>query len=323
MAPAPRLVPLAESERPVHQGPPALSPEDMLIFAAIAREGGIRRGALALRIPRSTVSRHLDELERSLGGRLVVRSTRRFGLTELGRALLDKCDQLQELLRETRAVGEQATSGPWGTLKVAAAPAVGEEVLPDVIDAYLTRYPGVRLTVELSVAYVDLGKGGFDLAIRTGPLAERGELTAVRVASGITGQYASAAYLERRGVPETPDDLAQHDCILMGDPTRPAVWAFRVQGAEVHVPVAGRLRVNNFRIARAAAASGLGIARLPSPYATPLVENGELVPVLERFAPRTELFAVHTAGRSAPPKIRAFIELLRAKLAGDHLRKST
>ena len=101
---------------------------------------------------------------------------------------------------------------------------------------------------------------------------------------------------------------------LRGSRPGTMVWSFRVQGSELHVPVNGSLRLNSLRLARSAAALGAGLARLPSVFAQALVDEKELVPVLEKFWPRTELFAVHAAGRPAPPKIRAFIELLKEKL---------
>jgi len=127
-----------------------LSPDDMLMFAAVAREGGVRRGALALRMPRSTISRRLTELERAVGGAVVTRSTRRFRVTELGAALLAKCAELEALLESTREVTDRAAREPSGTLSIATSPAIGEELLPPVIEEYARRFPRVRLVVEAS-----------------------------------------------------------------------------------------------------------------------------------------------------------------------------
>src|SRR4051794_38163320 len=119
MSAPPRPFPLeTQKRRPAADAPASLSPEDMLVFSVVAQEGGIRRGALALRTPRSTVSRRIAELERALGGRVLHRSTRRFALTELGALLLAKCHELEELLRGTRAVTEAARGEPSGTLAV-------------------------------------------------------------------------------------------------------------------------------------------------------------------------------------------------------------
>jgi DNA-binding transcriptional LysR family regulator len=287
-----------------------LSPDDMLAFAALAREGGIRRGARLLQIPRSTVSRQLAALESALGGRLVSRSTRRFALTEMGRALLDKCVQLEDLLRATQDVTGHAAREPTGVLRIAASPIVGEEFLPDVLAEYAQKFPGVRTEVQLAVEFVDLRRDEIDVAIRTGPLAEKTDLFATRLGTSLKGQYASAEYLERRGIPTVPEDLAKHACIVVGG-GRQSAWSFGARSSEVHVAVSGPLRVDSYRLARSAAARGLGVVRIPSVFARPLVATGELVPVLERFWQKTELFAVQTAGRPAPPKIRTFIELLR------------
>jgi DNA-binding transcriptional LysR family regulator len=266
-------------------------------------------------MPRSTVSRRLVELEHALGGAVVTRSTRRFALTELGVALLSKCTQLEELLDSTRAVTDRAAKEPSGTLSIATSPAIGEEVLPPVIEEFVRRFPRVRLVIDVSAAVVELGRGGADLAVRPGPLPEKSDLYAVRLASSFKGHYASPGYLKRNGTPQTPDELAAHDCILMGDGARPAVWSFRSNSGEAHVTVTGPLRINNQRVAMHLCAAGIGIARLPSTFARPLVTSGELVPVLEKLWPRTELFAVHAAGQPAPPKIRAFIDLLRSQMS--------
>lgn len=289
-----------------------VSPDDLLLFGVVARSGGIRSGAQALRTPRSTVSRRLAELERAVGAPLVVRSTRRFALTELGTELFGKSAQLEELLRSTADVTDRAVREPTGTLTVAASPMVGEEFLPEVVETYLRRFPRVRLTLELANSFVDLTRGTVDLAIRTGPLAERTDLYATRLGASVKGVFASPSYVEEHGAPLDPRSLAEHECIAVAEGSRASVWALKERGTDVHVTVSGRLRVNSYRLALKAAAAGLGIARLPTLVAAPLVKSGALVPLLQKHWDKNDLFAVHTAGRQAPPKIRAFIELVRA-----------
>lgn len=293
------------------RGKARLSPDDMLTFAAVARAGGVRSGAIALGIPRSTVSRQLAELERVLGAQLIARSTRRFALTEVGVRLVEQCERLDEILKTTDEVISRAAKEPTGTLRVAASPVVGEEFLPPVIAEYLRRFPQMSVDVRLSVDFVDLRRAGFDLAVRTGPLQEAGDLFATRLGTSLKGHFASPAYLEARGTPLTPEELSEHDCITIGGVARSAAWAFRSGSAEKHVTVKGSLKVDSYRLARSVAAEGAGIARLPDVFAAPLVKEGALVPVLERYWQRTVLFGVHAAGHPAPPKIRAFIELLR------------
>ena len=288
-----------------------ITASDLVVFAAVARAGGIRRAAELLAIPRSTVSRQLAELERALGGRLVTRSTRRFTLTELGTAVAEQGARLQDILDGVARITSRTATEPTGTLRLAASPVIGEELLPGVLAEYLARYPAVRVEVQLAVAFSDLRRSGIDLALRTGPLEDASDLYATRLGTSLKGHYASRAYLKARGAPASPAELARHECIVIGG-RRDATWSFRDRQGEVHVEVPDRLAVDSYALARTACAAGAGIARLPSLYAAQLVERGALVPVLERFWPRTTLFAVHAAGQPAPPKIRAFVEFARA-----------
>ena len=290
-----------------------MAPDDLLVFAAVARAGGVRAGAQALGVPRSTVSRQLAALERALGGKLVARSTRRFALTELGGALLEQCAKLEDVLAGAERVAAQATREPAGTLRLAASPVVGEELLPDVIAEYARRFPSVRIEVRLAAEFVDLRRSGIDVAIRTGPIEDATDVFATRLGSSPKGHYASREYLARRGTPESPAQLAAHDCIVVG-PRANTTWTFRGARDEVTVAIAGVLATDSYRLARSAAAAGVGIARLPSLYAAPLVEAGELVPILERVWQSATLFAVHTAGQPAPIKVRAFVTLVRDAL---------
>lgn len=315
VSPSANLIPLVlERARRGRAAPVRLSADDMRLFAVIAREKGIRSAAEVMGQPRSTVSRRLAELERVVGTRLVSRSTRQFALTELGETFLQKCIQLEELLHSTEDVTARAAREPTGTLSVAASPIIGEEFLPEVIDAYLTRFPRVRLRVDLSVDFVDLRRRDVDVAIRTGPLAETSDLFATRLGTSLKGVYASRGYLDRKGKPILPGDLERHDCIVVGGESRQSAWAFRERGAEAHVRVDGRLRVSSYRLARDAAAAGVGIARIPNVFARPFVDDGRLIPLLREHWQKNELYAVHMAGRPAPAKIRAFIELLRVAM---------
>jgi DNA-binding transcriptional LysR family regulator len=292
-----------------------LSASDLVTFGAIARTGGIRRSAELLGVPRSTVSRQLAALERALGGRLVTRSTRRFALTELGAALAEQCARLDDVLEGVERVAARSATEPTGTLRLAASPIIGDELLPGVIADYLARFPAVRIEAHIAVGFVDLRRGGIDLAVRTGPLQDASDLFATRLGTSLKGHYASRAYLKARGTPNSPAELAHHDCIVIGG-RRDRQWSFRGRSGEVYVDVADRLVADSYALARAACVAGAGIARLPSLYAAPFVETGALVPVLERTWQRMTLYAVHASGQPAPPKIRAFVELARAAMAG-------
>jgi DNA-binding transcriptional LysR family regulator len=292
---------------------PRIDPSTLVLLAAIVREGGVRAGAAKLGLPRSTVSRRLAELEHQVGARLVVRTSRRFRVTDLGRALVDQACQIEELVRASDQLVRRSATEPAGTLRVAVAPLLGEALLPALLPAYLGRYPKVRVELSLAPEYLDLRRSNVDLALRQGPLADATDLYAVRLGNSVTGCYAHPRYLEARGVPHRLADLAAHDCIVVGDTG--ATWVFHERRGELAIEVNARVRVNDYRIAGALAASGAGITRLARFYASGRVAAGELVPVLESRWPRVSVFAVHTSVSPAPAKIRAFIELARQAAA--------
>ncbi len=296
----------------------SIDPAALLLLAAIVREGGIRAGAERLGVPRSTVSRRLVELERAVGARLVVRTSRRFRVTDLGRALVEQAHRIEEAVRGSEQLIRRSATEPAGTLRVAVAPLLGEALLPELVSAYLRRYPRMRVELHIAAEYVDLRRSNIDVALRQGPLPDAADLFAVRLGTSITGYYASPRYLEARGAPRRLADLLAHDCVMVaGEGT--ATWSFRERGREgaheVSIELAPRVRVNDYRIAGALAAAGAGIARLAKFYAAPRVAAGELAPVLEAAWPRVSVFAVHTSVSPAPPKIRAFTDLARQAAA--------
>jgi DNA-binding transcriptional LysR family regulator len=288
----------------------ALDPSAMLVLAGLARHGGVRAAAAAMGVPRSTLSRRLADLEAQAGGPLVVRTARRFVLTDLGAALLERCNELDDLVRRSEELVRSASSEASGTLKVAAAPVIGEEILPDLVAELLRQHPRLSIELRLSVDYVDLRRGDVDVALRAWPLDDASDLFAVRVGVSTTGCWVSPGYAKSRGTPKVPADLAAHDCILVGSST-PAAWTFRAGSREQRVDVSGRVRVDSFRVARELATKGVGVVRTARMSADPLVASGQLVPVLERYWPRTVLHAVHAGANPPSPKVRAFIELLR------------
>ncbi|HWO17286.1 MAG TPA: LysR substrate-binding domain-containing protein [Kofleriaceae bacterium] len=294
--------------------PPALDPSALVLLAAVAREGGVRAGAAHLRLPRSTVSRRLAELERTIGAPLVVRTSRRFRVTDLGRALVDHAERIEELLRASEQLVRRSSTEPAGVLRVSVAPLLGEALLPRMLAEYLRRYPRVRVELSLATEYVDLRRANIDLALRGGPAPDADDLYVVRLGTSVTGCYAHPSYLAARGTPRRPADLAAHDCIVVGNEST-TTWSFRRGAASAVVEITGRVRVNDYRIATATAAAGAGIVRLARFHAADRVAAGELVPVLEGDWPRVPVLAIHTSVSPAPTKIRAFIELAREAAA--------
>jgi DNA-binding transcriptional LysR family regulator len=289
---------------------PDLDPQAMLVFAALARAGGVRSAATALAVPRSTVSRRLAQLEETLGAPLVVRTARRFALTELGVAFAARCEALEALLADAVDSVRRGSSEATGTLRISAAPVFAEEVLPSILAQLLAENPRMSIDVRLAVDYVDLRGGAVDVALRAWPLDDASDLFAVKLGTSVTGCWASPSYLRARGAPANPADLRAHDCILVGS-SKHVAWTFKAGSGDESVGVAGRARVDSFRLARDLAASGAGIVRTAVMLAAPLVEEGLLVPVLEPYWVHTPIHAVHAGPNPPTAKLRALIALLK------------
>jgi DNA-binding transcriptional LysR family regulator len=297
-----------------NQSSPPVDPQGMVVFAAIARARGVRSAAAALGVPRSTVSRRLARLEEAAGMPLVVRTSRRFALTDLGVALAARCEELEVLIGTADALVRRAAEEPAGKLRVEVAPVLAEVILPDLIAELARRHPRLEIEARTSVDYVDLRRGATDVALRARAIDDATDLFAVRLGTSVTGCWASPAYAAAHGVPSTPADLAAHTCILVGSAPR-VRWTFRVGAREESVEVAGRVRVDTFGLARELALRGVGLLRTAQIHAEGHAQAGALVPVLERHWPRTPIFGVHAGPNPPSLKVRAFLDLAKGAVA--------
>jgi DNA-binding transcriptional LysR family regulator len=255
------------------------------------------------------VSRRLAALEERLGIRLLERNTRRLRLTEAGREYHAHCARLVAEAREVNAAVSESRGTPQGTLRIATLSLLGELLTP-VIAELLLQQPRLRVEVSLAQTHVDLIAEEYDLALRTGPLADS-SLVARRLGRLRTGYYASPTYLSRHGTPRAVDDLQGHECVLLAEPGTDEVWFFGEGKRARSMPVTGRLRVPSLRAGQSAARAGLGLVRLPASLVVDDVRGGMLVPVLEDVTPPgIPVFAVYPSSRQLPPKVRAFLTLL-------------
>ncbi|KFE64348.1 transcriptional regulator, LysR family protein [Hyalangium minutum] len=288
--------------------------DDMLLFAEVVTAGGITSAAERLGLRKSTVSRRLAALEDRLGTRLLERNTRRLRLTEVGRQYHAECSRLVAEAREVNRAVSESRDTPQGTLRLATLSLLGELLTP-LIAEFLLRQPRMRVEVSLAEAHVDLIAEEYDLALRTGPLADS-TLMARRLGLVRTGYYASPAYLSGHGPLRSPEELPGHECVLLAEPGTDEVWFFGEGKGARTVPVSGRLRVPSVRAGQAAARAGLGVVRLPAALVTEDVRAGLLVPVLEaETPPGLPVFAVYPSRCQLPPKVRAFLSLLSERSA--------
>jgi len=295
----------------------ALDHNAAAMFVAVVEHHSFRGAAVALGVPRSTVSLKIAQLEDALGTRLLERTTRTLRLTDAGAAYHRQASPAIDALREAAAAVLDLRRRPAGRLRLTTATNFGQRVLPAVLDDYLRRYPDVEVHVELCERHVDLIEEGFDLAIRAGALPDS-TLIARPLPTTTPRIYASPAYLARHGEPRRPEQLRDHNCLVMTGHRRPTQWALQRDGRAITIEVSGRLHLNSIDILAALAIAGQGIVRLPDAVGDSLVATGALRRILDRFAPPAQPWhAVYPSARNLSPKVRSFVELLE-----HHLRRA-
>ncbi|TFW25534.1 LysR family transcriptional regulator [Massilia arenosa] len=255
----------------------------MEVLVQVADAGSFTAAGAVLRLSPAMVSRIVAELEQALGVQLVTRSTRSLALTEAGRRYTARCRAILEEVRAADGDAEREREIPRGTLRLSAPPAFGSECLAPALADYLARYPDVNVELDLSNRLVDLVEEGFDAAIRIGPLRDSSLVARPLQPYGMV-LAAAPAYLARRGVPQTPADLAQHDCLEFTHWRREVQWNLDGAAGGPPLPVS-RLRANHGQALVRAAVAGVGIVMQPELVLAEELAAGHLVPVLAEFAP--------------------------------------
>jgi len=284
---------------------------DIAVFVKVVERSSFTAAAEALEMSQPVVSKAVTRLEEKLGARLLNRTTRRLSLTEAGSELYRRSVRaLQEIENAELEVARFQTE-PRGTLRVSAPMSFSILQLGSKLQSFLDRYPGVSVELNLDDRRVDLVDEGFDIAIRIANLQDS-SLVARKIAPCRQVICAAPSYLEKHGVPELPEDLLEHNCILYSFLTNAREWRLTDPQGETHVvPLKGSLQTNNGLVNRAAALSGIGLVMLPTFYVGDQIRSGELKPVLCRFRPADmAVYAVYPERRNLTPKVRAFIDFL-------------
>ncbi len=283
-------------------------------FVRVAEAQSFSEAARRMRVGKSVVSRDIAALEAELGVRLINRTTRSLSLTDAGRGYFERAQRiLADLEDANRAVSEHGSS-PRGRLRVSAPLSFGFLHLAPALAEFVRLYPEVNVEVALNDRFVDLVDEGFDVAVRIGTL-EDSRLIARKLAPARRVVCASPEYLGERGVPETPDDLARHECLSNSNIAIGREWRFqRPDGTPWPVSVSGRIGFDNGDALKACAIAGLGVVALPSFIAGADLQSGALVSLLEAYAPQdTAINAVYPHARHLSSAVRSFVDFLASR----------
>jgi DNA-binding transcriptional LysR family regulator len=281
--------------------------DEISAFVHVVKAGSFTAAARQRGVPKSTLSRAVTRLEEAMRARLLRRSSRSIALTDAGRAFYDRAAPHIAGLADA---AESALGGedlPQGTLRITAPVDVGESFLADLLVRFTTRYPLVRVEVDLSSRRVNLAEEGIDVALRAAGKLDDSALVARRVGRTVAHLFAAPSYLARRGAPTELDELPDHDWVLFRPQDGEVVLPLEGPGGPREVTLRGRLGAADFAFVRAAVRAGAGIGMLPAFNAARDVAEGSLVRVLPGWSrPAGTLYVVYLASPHVPKKITAF-----------------
>lgn len=280
-------------------------------FLAIARCGSFRRAASDLRVTPGAVSQALRTLETRLGVPLFHRTTRSVALTEAGERLLEGVGPAAAAITAALDDLVQSQGHPAGTLRLLVQRVALAHVIDPVLPAFRARYPDVRVEVVLDGALDEFVSAGFDAAIRIGEFIDR-DMLAVRISPPFDWVVLGApSYFAARGRPQTPEDLADHDCIgfLRSRHGEVYRWEFVRDGQALTITPPGSLLIDDGGMARSLAVQGMGLVYSSTLVAARELAEGTLEPVLQEFAPaRDALFICYPRASRDQAKLRAFVD---------------
>ncbi|MBB3656890.1 DNA-binding transcriptional LysR family regulator [Rhizobium sp. BK650] len=289
---------------------------DISAFVTLAECGSFVAAGHRLHRNPTAVSRRVQSLEARLGVRLAERSTRKVVLTEAGREYLERIRPLLEGIKAAELETAALEGEPRGCIKLALPSAFGRRWISPLLPLFLRKHPLVSIDVSFSNTYVDLIGEGYDLAVRLGSLADS-RLIARKVVDRHRLLCAAPAYLEERGMPQTPDELVNHACLRFTGKVNPHVWEFIDAERREHVvPVSGPLASDDAEALVQAGIDGLGIVYATDWLVGRELADGRLVRVLPDWSLPNEggIYIVTPSTAGLPTKTRAFADWIARQL---------
>jgi len=293
--------------------------ESLRAFCCTIEEGGFAAAARKMEVSRSAVNKLVANLEDQLGVQLLYRTTRKVTPTDTGRAFYDRCKSILANLAEAEQLASQQHGEPKGTIKINAPMSFGTLYFGAIAADFMARYPEIQIQLTLDDRFIDPIAEGYDFVVRIAQPTASASLV-IRPLIPIERIWCAApAYLQKRGIPEHPQDLQNHSCLHYGYLATGSQWQFEnAQGEKDSVAINGVLCSNNGEVLRDAAVRGLGIALLPAFIVRDEVQQGALKAILTHYhPPEIVLCAVYPVNRHLSTKIQLLTQFLRESLARE------
>ncbi|MBU2970884.1 LysR family transcriptional regulator [Pseudoalteromonas sp. C2R02] len=290
------------------------------IFIKTVDCGSFSKAGVILNMAPSSVARNIDNLEKKLSVTLFKRSTRSLILTQDGQQFLEGAEKLLTEADSLISSMKQSNVEPEGSLRISVFESFGRLCISTVLPEFLNRYPKVNATIDLDNQMVDLNSNNIDIGIRIGQPADS-SLRARMLLRNETLLCASNEYLEQHGIPKRPEDLGDHNCLLLDNDRQRTYWHFHKKNKYLKVPVQGNLRSKGGTPLLEAAVAHGGIVQMSNWMMKGLITQKKLTVCLPDWKPSLhegssgDIYAVYLGSKHPKPVIRVFIDFLIEKLS--------
>jgi DNA-binding transcriptional LysR family regulator len=289
----------------------------MAAFVRCVERGSFSSVARELRMTQPTVSKLIASLERHLGGRLFVRSTRHLSLTSEGRRFYDECRTIVDAVEAAETSFKTGREEVTGVLHVASSVSFGRTQLMPRMPAFMRRYPALRIDLQLNDRFVNIVEEGVDVAFRIGELRDS-SLIGRRVGTTYRVTVGAPSYFRHHGEPKRPEDLKAHNCVIYTELASRDLWLYTRDGRAYSVRVAGSFHTNSAEAVRAATVAGIGVAFAPVWLFGEDVRRKRLKEVLVDYVPKpVPIHALSPANRRNSAKVKACVDFFQAEFALD------
>lgn len=289
----------------------------MAVFARVVEAGSFSEAARRAGTSRSAISKAVAKLEKSLGAHLLNRTTRYLSLTEIGAAVAEHCARILEEATEAEKLVGSLSNEARGVLRVSASVAFGTLHVAPALAEFLPRHPELKIDLSITDRWVNLAEEGFDVAIHVS--GDPPPNLVARPLAPVRRQLcATPEYFRRRGIPRTPADLIEHNCLDYTRSGEPGRWRFTGPEGEISVPINGPLHVDDDEALSQAVLGGLGVGLLPTFIVGKALQNGDLQAVLSEYIPvERHVYAMYLPTRHLPNKVRVFIDFMLSHIGAE------
>ncbi|CAO3416214.1 LysR substrate-binding domain-containing protein [Azospirillum endophyticum] len=289
---------------------------DTIAFVKVVEEGSFTKAARRLRLPKTTLSRKVRDLERRLGIQLLHRTTRRLGLTEAGTVYFERCRRIAGELEQAESAVAQLRDAPRGWLRITTPPSFGMKVVAPLLPEFRARFPDVRIDLVLSHENLDLVARDIDLAIRMGTLQDS-SMAARKLGVLHRHVYAAPSYCAAHGMPAHPDELIRHLTLVNMNARRPSGYGWRLfrSGEEIDAAIDPVMAADDPEMLIPTLLAGGGLVLATDVAMRPYRSAGQVMRVLDGWTGAdVDLHAVFPGGRIQPPKLRSFLDFLIGRI---------